>query len=225
MPRPFLLPSLLATVCVAVATSVAAPRPPSKGQASALLYEGLDGGADTPGARYLSTLSETERLALKRDGRVIRDQQNISKGHLVAVVRFDRSMAEVYAVLSHPSDQASFLPNVTKSKTFGSRTDEAEQVDYEVSVLFTVKFRTQHWYYPEQHRIEWCLDPTGEAGLQEQSGSWQLYKLDELTTVAEYTTRVVVRSSIFNAFRGLGERGGLTESLQATRKHVHTKEL
>jgi uncharacterized protein YndB with AHSA1/START domain len=215
-------------VCLGVATSYADSRPPSKGQPTPAFFEHFDGGvSETPGARYVKSLSTKDQAALARDGLVVQDQLTASGApmRLVAAVKFNRPVNEVYALLTRPSEHASFLPNVARSKTFGVRTDEAEQVDYEVAMVFRFKFRTQHWYYPEHRRIEWALDPTGEDGLLEQAGSWQLYELDAATTVAQYTTRMVINGAVFNLVRGIGERGGVVQSLLATKKHVEASKL
>ena len=68
--------------------------------------------------------------------------------------------------------------------------------------------------------MEWSLDASGEDGLTEQSGFFQLYALDEKTTIAEYGTHVVARDGFLNFLRGIGERGGVAEALTAIRKHV-----
>jgi hypothetical protein len=92
-----------------------------------------------------------------------------------------------------------------------------------VSVLFIkFRFRTQHWFYADERRIEWNLDPSGDNGLSEQVGFFQLYELDDKTTIAEYGTHVVAKDGFLNFLRGLGERGGVADALNAVRKHVHT---
>jgi hypothetical protein len=131
----------------------------------------------------------------------------------------------VYALIIQPAEQHTFLPRVTQSKPFGVRTADGETEDYVVSFLFTFRYRTQHWFYPEEHRVEWNLDPSGEDSLADQQGFWQLYELDEKTTIAEYGTRLVMRGAFINFLRSLGERGGVSEALVAFRKHVHTAKL
>lgn len=137
-----------------------------------------------------------------------------------AVMRFDRPIDEVFAIITQPSQQATYLPHVTQSKTVGERSGEGEVNDMVVSFLFTFRFRTQHWFYPQERRMEWNLDPTGEAGLVAQTGFFQLYALDEKTTIAEYGTHVVARDGFLEFLRGIGERGGVAESLAAIRRHV-----
>jgi uncharacterized protein YndB with AHSA1/START domain len=139
---------------------------------------------------------------------------------LRAVMRFDRPADEVFAIITQPSQQARYLPHVTQSKTVGARSDTGEVNDMVVSFLFTFRFRIQHWFYPEERRMEWSLDPSGEDDLTEQSGFFQLYALDEKTTIAEYGTRVVARDGFLNFLRGIGERGGVAEALSAIRSHV-----
>jgi len=204
-----------------VAFSALAARPPARQHASPEVVAGVD--AQTPGARFLATLPQSTREAVKKDGQAVLDGKSgsdSSGGLLRAVIRFDRPRDEVFALITQPSTQVSYLPHVTQSKTVGAHTDEGEATDMVVSFLFTFRYRTQHWFYPEEHRMEWNLDPAGENGLTEQVGFFQLYELDEKTTIAEYGTRVVARDGFLNFLRSLGERGGVADALTAMRKHV-----
>lgn len=213
----------LLLVCCVVASSLAwAERPPPRDHAPAEFFNELKGGPDTPGARFVATLPEAARKALEKDGQAVLDQKSSAGGPALirAVARFSKPKAEVWEIISRVSEQQAFLPHVTQSKTFGERTAEGEANDYVVSFLFTFRYRTQHWFYADESRLEWNLDPAGEDGLVEQLGFWQLYELDEHTTVAEYGTRIVVRGAFINFLRSLGEKGGVRDALTAFRKHV-----
>lgn len=194
-----------------------AERPAARGHALPDVVAGVD--ALTPGARFVARLPPSSREALKRDAQVVLDPTK-DQTLVRAVMRFDRPVDEVFAIITQPSQQTTYLPHVTQSKTVGARTSEGEVNDMIVSFLFTFRFRTQHWFYPEEHRMEWNLDPSGEDGLTEQNGFFQLYALDEKTTIAEYGTHVVARDGFLNFLRSIGERGGVAEALTAIRKHV-----
>lgn len=198
-------------------------RPPSRGHAAPELFASTDGGL-SPGALFLATLPVAAQETFKKDGQVVLDKGAGGSGpNLVkAVARFDRPKDEAYAIMTRVSEQASFLPNVQLSKTFGEHTAEGERTDYVVAFIFSFKYRTQQWFYPEQSRLEWKLDPTGGDGLQEQDGYWQLYELDSKTTIAEYGTHIVANGAILNFLRGVGERGAIADALRAFRKHVDT---
>lgn len=211
--RPFRGALLLATL----AAFSAHARPPAKGHGPTL--PALDGGG-TEGARYLATLPSAVREALERDGLVLLPQPAGGSTMVRAVARFRRPRAEVFALVSQPAQQQTYVPHVETSKSLGDRTAEGERIDFVVSYVFSLKYRTQHWFYPEEGRVEWSLDPAGGDGLQEQEGYWQLYELDASTTVAEYGTHVAAKGSGLNFLRGLGERGGVEEALTAVRKHV-----
>lgn len=213
---------LLVLVGCLVASQAWAERPPPRDRAPAEFFSDLKGGDDTPGARFLATLPEKARKALSQDGQVVLDQQSSASGPALirAVARFSKPKHEVWAIISRVSEQHSFLPHVEQSKTYGERTAEGEANDYVVSFLFTFRYRTQHWFYADDSRLEWNLDPAGGDGLVEQLGFWQLYELDEHTTVAEYGTRLVVRGAFINFLRSLGEKGGVRDALTAFRKHV-----
>lgn len=204
---------------VFIALSAFAARPPARGHALPEIVAGVDDL--TPGARFLATLSPAVREAMRKDGQaVLEGTRGDDKAPVRAVLRFDRPCDEVFAVITQPSAQATYLPHVTQSKTVGARTADGEATDMVVSFLFTFRYRTQHWFYPAERRMEWSLDPAGEDGLTEQVGFFQLYELDEKTTIAEYGTRVVAKDGFLNFLRGIGERGGVAEALTAIRKHV-----
>jgi uncharacterized protein YndB with AHSA1/START domain len=210
-------------VVVTASTPAHAERPPPRGRAAPALLAGDVVDPGTAGACFLSSLPAERRAEFERHGQVLLEQPGSgSAGTIRAVLRFDRPRDEVFAILSRPSEQSRYLPNVTQSKTVGARTAEGERTDLVVSVLFTIAFRTQSWFYPEEHRIEWTLDPTGADGLTAQEGFFQLYALDERTTLAEYETRVVARSGLLEFFRSLGAKGGVADALAATRRHVAT---
>lgn len=196
---------LTCVVCV-IATAALAERPPQRAQASA--------DAKT----LLESLTPSAREALRKDGQVVLEQRDGNA--LRAVVRFERPLAQVYSVLTEPSTQASYLPHVTQSKTV-VRSEEGESTDMVVSFLFTFRYRTQHWFYADAHRMEWSLDPAGPRDLTAQDGFWQLYALDEKTTIGEFGTHVAAESGFINFLRGLGERGGVAEALTSVRRHVH----
>jgi hypothetical protein len=208
-------------LALALSTAHAETRPPARGRA---VVEASVGTA-TAGALYLAALPPSALESLNKEAQVILGKPTSSSGPALvkAAVRFERPKAEVYALLAQPSEQHTFLPNVKQSRTFGERTVEGESNDFVLAFIFTFKFRTQHWFYPEQNRIEWNLDPAGGDGLVEQLGYWQLYELDEKTTIAEYGTHIVARGAIINFFRGLGERGAIADALAAVRHHVDGK--
>jgi hypothetical protein len=206
-------------VTLVLSVSVVA-QPPARGHSLPEVVVGVD--ALTPGARFLRTLTPPTRAELEKNAQVVLATPGGSgrDGLIHAVLRFERPLDEAFAILTQPSTQATWLPHVTQSKTVGERTAEGETNDLVVSCFFTFRFRVQHWFYAQEHRMEWALDPSGEDGLREQTGYFQLYALDDKTTIAEYGIRVVARDGFLNFLRSLGERGGVAEALTATRTHV-----
>jgi hypothetical protein len=179
---------------------------------------------DSPGSRYVATLPQAARDALRKDGQAILDKKTEGSGPslLKAVVRFDRPKAEAWALITQPSTQHTYLPHVDESKLIGAHSEDGELNDYVVAFLFTFKYRTQHWFYADEARVEWNLDPAGGDGLTEQLGYWQLYELDSKTTIAEYGTHIVARGAFLNFLRSLGEKGAILDALGAFKKHIDT---
>jgi hypothetical protein len=182
-----------------------------------------DGGV-VGGLAFLQTLPPAAREALRQDGQVLLDQRSAGSGptHIRAVVRFDVPRREVFELIARPAEQSTYLPHVQQSKPVGQPTAEGERDDFEVSFIFSFRYRTQHWFYPDLGRVEWNLDPSGGDGLEAQLGYWQLYELDEKTTLGEYGTHLVARGALLNFFRSLGERGAIGEALTAFRRHIET---
>ncbi len=210
----------LAAVVMVISLDAFAQRPPAREHAAEAL---LKPDPTPAGARFLATLPFATRETLRKEGFVVLDTKTkVEGGGMVrAVLRLERPIDEVYALITEPSSQAGYLPHVSLSKTV-TRSTEGEATDMAVSFLFTLRYRTQHWFYPEEHRMEWSLDATEAGDLKEQTGFFQLYELDDHTTIAEYGTRVVARSGLIDFLRGLGERGGVADALKATRQHVAT---
>jgi hypothetical protein len=176
------------------------------------------------GAAYLAALSPELREALKANGQVFLDDTNGQGGTklLKALVRVERPKREVFALLTQPSTQASYLPNLKESKTVGAKSVDGEVVDFLVSYVIKLEYRTQHWFYPEQSRVEWVLDPSGGDGLREQEGYSQLFEVDERTTLIEYGTHLTATGFIVNLLQQLGQRGGVRDALTAFRKHLNS---
>ena len=212
---------VVCTVLVASAMVALAERPPARHHAKPEVMQGNDGL--TPGARYLATLPAAAREQLRKKGYAVLDQSSNGKDNLIrAVVRFERPADQVFAVITQPSREVEYLPHVTQSKSLG-HTEQGEVDDMVISFLMTFRFRIQHWFYPEEFRMEWELDPSGEKGLKEMVGFWQLYELDDKTTIGEYGTHVASDSDFINFVRSLGERGGIADALVSLRRFVHTQ--
>lgn len=214
---------LCAVVVMMSSLAAVAERPPAAGHAPPEFFAsepGVDG--PTPGARFLASLSYSSRETLRKEGRAVLEPRKKDDGLVRAVIRFERPVDEVFAVITQPSQQERYLTHVDSSRTVGKRSEEGEAVDMVVSVfLATFRYRVQHWYYPQELRMEWTLDPRSKGEFVEQTGYFQLYALDERTTIAEYGTRVVAKDGFVEMIRGLGEKGGIADALAALRRHVH----
>ena len=115
-----LIPGTFAAVVV-MSLAAFAERPAPRQRAAPELFVSSDLDARTPGARFLDTLPAATREALRKNGQVVLDQKAAgdTSGQVRAVIRFERSADEVFAALTRPSEQVSYMPSVTQSKEIG----------------------------------------------------------------------------------------------------------
>lgn len=199
-------------VCVLTLNAFAAPH-------AVDLLERL-AASDSEGARFARTLDVASQTTLARDGVVVLTRGSDGGAHAVrAAVFFNRPIDDVYAVLSHAENQAKYLPHLTASRPVGVRTADGQVVDFVVSAIVPLKFRTRLHYSPRERRIEWQLDSS--EVLKEQAGSWQLYPFGD-QTIAEYKTRLSLRDGPLESLRSLGEREEVEKALAATRRYVES---
>lgn len=202
--------------------SRAAGRPPAVGHRLVGDASARSGATQSPGAAYLAALPLAARETLLKKGQVVLEATASDAGPTMvrAAVRLERPLSDVYALVSNPQAQSTYMPHVVRSQRIGERTPEGERDEFVVSFLLVFKYRTQHWFYPEEDRVEWALDPHDDSDLVDQSGYWQLYALDPHTTIAEYGTQLRLRGTFLEFLRTLGQRGVVDDALKAFRRYA-----
>jgi hypothetical protein len=149
----------------------------------------------TEGQIFLESLDpEIQKAVLKKGQTLLGEPKQTDNGsyagYIKAVAIFKQPKQRVWELMVVPTKQPLYLPRLTGASTV-DKPANGELVEFKLGVLFsTYKFYTRHWFYPEQSRVEWALDPDKESDIALQEGYWQLYALDENTTIGEYGTRV-----------------------------------
>lgn len=149
----------------------------------------------TEGQTFFDALSPEMQKKLKKDGQSLwgeqkQDTKGSYAGYIKAVAIFKQPKKRVWDLMVVPTMQPKYLPRLTDAKTV-DQPEHGELVEFHLKVLFSsFEFFTRHWFYPEYSRVEWALDPNKKSDIALQEGYWQLYALDENTTIGEYGTKV-----------------------------------
>jgi hypothetical protein len=204
------------------------PRPKSKGtgQFASPITEVRGVGEKTEGAAYLATLTAAERKTLQTEGQLLLNEDQSTEGsfagYIKAVAIFNKPKQRVYDLITTPADQILYLPRLSIAETV-ERPKNGELTRFQIKVLFTrTNFRVRHWYYPETSRLEWFLDPEFNNDIKLQEGFWQLYQIDENTTVGEYGTLVDTGLAVPSAIQDFFAKKDIPKALDGMRKWVDT---
>lgn len=167
----------------------------------------------------LQTRLAAERRLLLPEDRTVGDNM---AGYIRAVVLFNQPKQRVFDLITDPSTQVLFLPRL-KVSTPIDRQPVGELTEFHVAAgLFTVKFRTQHWWWPDRTRMEWALDPAYDNDVKVASGFWQVFALDEKTSVGEYGTVVDIGLPVPDALQGYLTRKDMPAALDAFQKYIES---
>lgn len=204
----------------------AGERPSSKGK-SALASSTTTvkkEGEEFAGAAYFKSLpADLQAKLLKEDQVLLAEDKTTDDnyaGYIKAVAIFKQPKKRAWELMIEPTKQVQFLPRLTGA-TAAERPANGELVDFQLKVLFsTYKFRVQHWFYPEQSRIEWLLDKSVKNDIKSQEGYWQLFELDENRTIGEYGTRVETGIAAPKFLQDIFARKDIPKALTGMRKFV-----
>ena len=70
--------------------------------------------------------------------------------------------------------------------------------------------------------MEWALDPAYDNDVKVASGFWQVFALDEKTSVGEYGTVVDIGLPVPDALQGYLTRKDLPAALDAFQKYIES---
>jgi hypothetical protein len=108
-----------------------------------------------------------------------------------ALMFVERSATEAFDILSRPSLQSCYLPEVARSVSV-SRSPDDEVIDFEVHKFGTSRYRVHHHFYRDRLHIEWSLDPHFKNDLRALRGYYTIVPVGTTRALIEYGTAVDV---------------------------------
>lgn len=174
-------------------------------------------------AKVLEKLKPEDREKLLKTGTVV--STNLSsgdeiKGLINAYIIAKQPKAKVWALLHEPSKQALYLPRLTKSKTV-SKGDEEELGWFQVKVAFvTIENQVDHRWWPEVSRMAWGLHPAYDNDLIQQDGYYNLYAIDENTTLMELGTALETSALVPGFVQEYLTKKDLPDVIRAVKKYM-----
>jgi hypothetical protein len=203
----------------------ARPAPKGIGKAATPVTTATLIGGKTEGQAFFDSLPvEMQRRLLKEGQALWGEQKETDKGsyagYIKAVAIFKQPKLRAWELMVVPTLQPLYLPRLTGAKTV-DKPENGELVEFKLKVVFSkFKFYTRHWFYPEYSRVEWALDPKKKSDIALQEGYWQLYKLDDTTTIGEYGTRVDTGVAVPQFIQDFLARKDIPKALTAFRKYL-----
>ncbi len=139
----------------------------------------------------LAQLKYADRAKLAKEGFVVANSLSSGdeiKGIITAYIIVKKPKQAVWDLLRKPSLQHLYLPRLEKSKTV-NKGENRELGWFQIKVSFvTIENQVEHRWWPEISRMAWALDPDYDNDLKQQDGYYNLYALDENTTLMELGT-------------------------------------
>lgn len=217
---------LLSTTALQAAEPSVRPKPQIVSPLASPYTETRVIDAETEGQAFLKTLDPALRKALEKDGQVLLGEDKSTEasygGYIKAVALFTVPKARAYELIVEPVKQPLYLPRLVSAQSI-EKPAHGELVNFHLKVMFTsIRFFTQHWFYPELSRVEWKLDPTRKNDIAGQEGFWQLYAVGPNLTVGEYGTRVDTGIAVPKAIQDFLARRDIPKALDAFRAYVNS---
>lgn len=202
-------------------TTAAVAKPPFERPRHAVA---VDAKTHSEGSLVLAEMDEKTRRQLLEKGLVLAgdhsgDDEDV-KGWVKAWVIAEQPREKVFELLIQPSAQAGFLPRLVSSKTV-KREGTTELTRFHIRVaLVNVHTQVLHQWWPEVSRLAWALDPTFENGVKHQEGFWNVYALDEKTSLLEYGTILQTSSLVPRFVQDHLTRSDLPSAMEAMKKYL-----
>lgn len=175
------------------------------------------------GTLVLAQLDPKERAQLLGNGLVLASNQEGDEelaGYIRAWVIAEQPRDKVFELLIQPSAQSTFLPRLVSSTTV-ERKATSELTRFHVRVgLINVHTQVLHQWWPEISRLAWALDPNFDNGVRHQEGYWNVYALDDKTSLLEYGTILKTSALVPKFVQDRLTRSDLPGAMEAMKKYL-----
>lgn len=174
-------------------------------------------------AHVLAKLKPEERAKLEKTGSVVSTTLSSGdeiKGIINAYVITKQPKQKVWALLKQPAKQHLYLPRLEKAKTV-SKSENRELGWFQVKVSFvTIENQVDHRWWPEVSRMAWGLHHEYDNDLIQQDGYYNLYAIDENTTLMELGTALETSALVPGFVQEYLTKKDLPEVMAAVKKYM-----
>lgn len=175
------------------------------------------------GQALLARLDAKEREKLLKEGVLLSGKsegEGVLRGVITALVLVTQPRETAFRLLIEPSQQVNYVPRLVSSKAV-TRTEHAETTQFHVRVSFVdVHTRVIHRWWPEASRLAWMLDPAFKNGLMRQDGFYNVFSLDEQTSLLEFGTLLETSPLVPRFVQDHLTRSDLPAALLAVKKYL-----
>lgn len=175
------------------------------------------------GKAVLAALSAKERAALDKKGVIVSNSISNAgdiKGVIKAYVVVKQPKQRVWELLQNPERQNTYLPRLDKTKVI-KREPNYLLAYFKTGVSFvTVETQIEHRWFPEVSRLAWGLDPNYDNDLKQQDGYYNVYALDDTTSLLEMGTLLEASALVPNFVQEYLTKTDLPEAMVAVKKYM-----
>ena len=176
--------------------------------------------APLPGAPYLRAISPDLLPRLERERLVMLPSDASAPGVAQGLVVFSQPYALVWRLLTQTERQREYRPELTEI-TNVERFENGVVDRHRISVLFVrLTYYLRYELDPAAWHIEWSLAPNYENGVQQISGTWDLFDLGGGRTLGRLGSTVRVGAVLPRSLQEAITRNKLSETLDNVRQWV-----
>lgn len=148
------------------------------------------------------------------------EEDDVYGGEVQALVIFDQPLESTMFLLTQVERQIEYYPGLRGIEVI-EELEAGNVAEVRMRIMFmTITYHIRRQWDFRTHRISWDLDPDFDNPLQEVSGSWQFFDLDQDRTLGRFATRVDVGPALPDFLQDLATRRRLPETMERARKWV-----
>jgi hypothetical protein len=176
--------------------------------------------APPPAAPYLKALTPDLLARLERERTVMLPSDDAAPGVAEGLVIFAQSYDQVWDLLVQTERHREYrkeLTELTNVERFENGTVERHRI----RVLFVrLTYHLRFELTPAAWHIEWSLAPNYENGMEQISGTWDLFELGRNRTLGRLGSTVRVGGGMPRSLQNAVTRKNLPETLDHVRRWV-----